>query len=66
MKPTCQNALKAPYSTESNRRPGTGPEFLGSDAKKVFVMSSCGEIGSTFAWGKDSKFKRESCVTTRE
>ncbi len=42
---TCQATLNAPYSTESNTIPGTGPAFLGSEAKKAFVMRSDGEIG---------------------
>ena len=42
---TCQTALNAPYSTESSRIPGTGLALFGSEAKKVFVMRSDGEIG---------------------
>ena len=42
---TFQKALNAPYSTESNKNPGTGPALFGSEAKKVFVMRSGGEMG---------------------
>lgn len=42
---TRQKTLKAPYSTESSRMPGTGLARLGSDANTVFVISSGGEIG---------------------